>query len=75
MQTATLDQPMAKKPKTLSVKLDMDVVESARIVAAYHPDKTMTELLSELLRPLLAKMEQEAVEKRARTPKGKESSK
>jgi hypothetical protein len=50
-------------PKSLSVKLEIDVIESARIVAAYRGE-TMTEMLSEILRPILAKMEQEAVAKR-----------
>ena len=51
------------KPRTLSVKLEMDVVESARIVTGYGTE-SMTELLSRLLRPALAKMEQEAVARR-----------
>lgn len=51
------------KPRTLSVKLEADVVESARIVTGYGTE-TMTELLSRLLRPALAKMEREMVAKR-----------
>ncbi|WP_165071848.1 hypothetical protein [Paludisphaera rhizosphaerae] len=62
---ALLEQtPMAgDKPRTLSVKLEMDVVESARIVTAYR-DESMTELLSAILRPVLAQMEQEEMAKR-----------
>jgi hypothetical protein len=51
------------KPATLSVKLHVDVVESARIVAAYR-NETITDLLSSLLRPALADMEAVEVEKR-----------
>lgn len=69
MQTEILEYLMTEKPRTLSVKLDMDVVESARIVAAYHPYKTMSDLLSEILRPILTRMEHEAVEDRAKRPR------
>jgi hypothetical protein len=59
------------KPKTLSVKLHVDVIESARIVAAYR-NETMTDMLGEILRPVLAKMEREEVAKRSGDkPKGK----
>jgi hypothetical protein len=62
------------KPKTLSVKLHMDVIESARIVAAYR-NESMTDLLSDLLRPTLAKMEEEEIAKRTRPAKGKRGDK
>ena len=67
-----LDQAMTdEKPKTLSVKLHIDVIESARIVAAYRGD-TMTELLSDILRPVLGKLESEEIAKRANEkPKAK----
>lgn len=70
MATGLMDTVMAdEKPKTLSVKLEMDVIESARIVAAYRGE-TMTEMLSAILRPILAKMEQEEAAKRQkRAPK------
>ena len=59
MVTALMEAPMnAEKPKTSSVKLQLDVVESARIVSAYRGE-TITDMLSDLLRPVLAKMEQE----------------
>lgn len=67
-----LEPPMAdEKPKTLSVKLHMDVIETARIVTGYK-GMPMTDLLSDLLRPILAKMEQEEVARRAKAlkPKG-----
>ncbi len=72
MTTAIMDAPpMADdKPKTLSVKLHMDVIESARIVAAYKGD-SMTDLLSNVLRPILAKMEQDEVAKRSKEGKKK----
>jgi hypothetical protein len=50
-------------PKTLSAKLPMDVVESARIVAAYRNEQ-IGDLLGGILRPILAKMEQEEQAKR-----------
>lgn len=66
MTTALLDSPMAEaKPKTLSTKLHMDVVESARIVAAYR-NVQITDLLSDILRPVLVKMEQEEMAKRSK---------
>jgi hypothetical protein len=71
MAPTGLDIPMAKeKPGTLSVKLTIDVIESARIVAAYR-NESMTELLSDLLRPILAQLEREEVAKRNKPPKGK----
>jgi hypothetical protein len=64
MATATLEEPMAsEKPKTLSVKLHMDVVEAARIVSAYRNEQ-IADLLSAILRPALARMEREEVAKR-----------
>ena len=57
-----------EKPRTLSVKLETDVVEAARIVTAFR-DESMTELLSGILRPVLAKMEQEEIAKRVKATK------
>lgn len=69
MSTATLDEQMAtEKPKTLSVKLRTEVVEAARIVSAYSGDQ-ITDLLSNILEPILAKMEQEEHAKRAKAQK------
>ena len=53
------------KPATLSVKLHMDVIETARIVAAYR-NEAITDLLSDILRPILLGLEQEETAKRAR---------
>ena len=47
-----------------SVKLDDDVIETARIVAAYRGEP-MADVLGDILRPVLARMEQEAREARA----------
>jgi hypothetical protein len=64
MATGLLEPPMAdEKPKTMSVKLPMDVIESARIVAAYRGE-TMADLMAEILRPTLARMEQEEMARR-----------
>jgi hypothetical protein len=72
MPQATLERPMAseEKPKTLSVKLHIDVIESARIVSAYR-NETMTDMLSEILRPVLANMEREEIARRAKREKGR----
>lgn len=76
MSAATMETPMAaEKPKTMSIKLPMDVIESARIVSAYRGG-TMTELMGEILRPALARMEQEEIAKRTQAmPKRKAASK
>lgn len=64
MPTLTVSRPVAEeKPKALSIKLPTDVVESARIVAAYRGEP-MADLLGDILRPILAKMEQDEVKKR-----------
>jgi hypothetical protein len=57
-------------PKTLSAKLPMDVVEAARIVAAYRNEQ-IGDLLGGILRPILAKMEQEEQAKRTKAREGK----
>jgi hypothetical protein len=59
----------SEAPETSSVKLHIDVVESARIVVAYRGG-TMTDMLSDILRPILAKMEREAVAKRSKGDQG-----
>jgi hypothetical protein len=64
MTTAAVEAPMAdEKTKTLSVKLHMDVIESARIVAAIR-NVSMTDMLSDMLRPELVRMEREELAKR-----------
>lgn len=52
-----------EKAKPVSVKLDEDVVDQARIVASYRK-QSITDLLGEILRPALLKMEQDEVSKR-----------
>lgn len=61
MATATLEEKM----KYLSVKLASDVVESARIVAAFR-GVTMADLMGDALRPILAKMEKEEMARRSK---------
>lgn len=71
MTTLLMDAPMTdEKSRSLSVKLHIDVIESARIVSAYR-NESMTDMLSNLLRPALARMEQEEMAKRSGRPKGK----
>jgi hypothetical protein len=69
MTTLTASEPMAdEKPKTLSVKLHMDVIESARIVAAIR-NVSMTDMLSDMLRPQLVEMEREELSRRTAATK------
>lgn len=56
-------RPMAKSP-VLPAKLHADVVESARLVAALKKVQ-IQDLLSDILRPVLAEMEREEISKRA----------
>ena len=73
MIAETLDEPMAdQKQETLSVKLHLDVIETARIVNAYRGG-TMTDMLSDILRPILAKMEREEVARRAKSDQAAKS--
>ena len=70
MSATMLGEMMAKaRPKTLSIKLHVDVIETARIVAAYRGEP-MADMLSAILRPILTKMEKEEVARRGRTSKG-----
>jgi hypothetical protein len=65
MSCLTLELPVAdEKPKTQSIKLATDVVESARVVAALR-GVSMTDMLSDHLRPTLAEWESDEIRKRA----------
>jgi hypothetical protein len=44
----------------------MDVIESARIVAAYRGEQ-ISDMLSDILRPILAKMERDEMDRRIRS--------
>lgn len=55
----------ADKPPLESVKLPADVMESARIVAAYTGEP-LADMLGDMLRPLLAKREKEEAARRAK---------
>lgn len=68
MATGLLDMA-AKKATTQPVKLHLDVIESARIVAAYRGEP-IQDLLSDILRPILAKMEREETARRAKRTQG-----
>jgi hypothetical protein len=59
----------ADKPALESVKLPADVMESARIVAAYTGEP-MADMLGDILRPILAKREREEAAKRAKGQAG-----
>ena len=59
----------ASKPELVSVKLPADVMDSARIVAAYSGE-TIAEMLGEMLRPILAKREKEEHAKRVKRSEG-----
>ncbi|QEH33953.1 hypothetical protein OJF2_24860 [Aquisphaera giovannonii] len=48
----------------VQVKIDANVAQTAKIVAAYR-DTTVAELVSEILRPILEQMEQEEIARRA----------
>lgn len=62
-----LDPPsMADKAKIVPAKIHADVLESARIVAAYK-GVPIQDLLSDILRPILANMEREEIQKRRAT--------
>jgi hypothetical protein len=67
MATGLMDLPMAaekpQRPTTMSVKLHTDVIETARVVAALRGVQMM-DMLSDILRPILAKMEGEELTKR-----------
>jgi hypothetical protein len=54
---------MAEPKKMASIKLPMDIVESARIVSAYQ-GVAMADLLADILRPVLRRLESEEMAKR-----------
>jgi hypothetical protein len=59
----------ASKPELESVKLPADVMDSARIVAAYTGER-IADMLGGILRPILLKREREEAAKRARRSDG-----
>jgi hypothetical protein len=66
MMTTLLEMPMAsssEKPKTMPVKLAVDVIESARVVSSMRGE-AMSDLLSDILRPILSKMEKDEMTRR-----------
>ena len=65
-ESATMAKRQTNRPALESVKLPADVMESARIVAAYTGEP-MAEMLGSILRPILAKREREESAKRERS--------
>lgn len=78
--TATIKEPSRAKRIDVTVKLDAGVVRDAKIVAAYQ-DKSVAEVLSDFLRPIVAKALADEQTKNARAaespkaPKGRGASK
>lgn len=71
MTVLVAERPLAAKKRKdapsppLSAKLPADVVESARIVAAFR-NESMADLLGDILRPILKRMEKEEMVKRSK---------
>lgn len=63
------DHPMAKRD-VASVKIDADVIRDAKIAAAFE-NKTLTDYLSEILRPRVSHDIEKGYTKRSKGPKGK----
>ena len=57
-----------------SVKMPVDVLDTARVVAALR-NETITDVLSDILRPALAKLEREELAKRSKRAEGGKDSK
>lgn len=62
---------MANEPKTQSVKLRTSVVKDARAIVGIRGNKTLTDYLSDILEPILAKEKEEAIAEWTKAPKGK----
>lgn len=74
MPAGLAERPMNAKKRSdatpyVSVKLPADVMESARIVAAYRGE-AIAEMLGAILRPVLTKMEREEAHRRAKKTDG-----
>jgi hypothetical protein len=67
MSSVTAEREVAKQ--TESVRLESDVAADARIAAAYA-GKSLTEFLSDALRPIVAKVIEEGHAKREQGQKG-----
>ena len=63
LEPSIMTTPTPKTPDTQSVKLRLNVIQSARIVASCR-GVSITDLLSDMLEPTLAKMEREEMQKR-----------
>lgn len=70
MTTLTAGQDVSarkaeRKAETLSFKIPVDVLDMARVVAALR-NESMTDVIANILRPALAKMEREELVKRTK---------
>lgn len=63
LMESTMSTDKSKQPDVQSVKLKLDVIQSARIVASCR-GVSITDLLSDILRPIVVKMEREEMTKR-----------
>jgi len=54
-----------EKPRTEAVKIANDVLESAKLVATMRKQR-VSDLLTEILRPIVAKMEKAEIAKRTK---------
>jgi hypothetical protein len=69
-ETPTMGKRRVDKPTMESVKIRSKVMDSARIVAAYTGE-AMSDMLSDILEPILARREQEEAAKRAKDLRAK----
>jgi predicted DNA-binding protein len=65
MSVVQMDQAVAKKASTTTVRLPSDIVDKARIVAA-HTGRDMSEVLAEVLAPAMDKAYKQVIAKAAR---------
>ena len=67
-EVPVLEEPMARKRAakrpTVNVAIEEDVVKSARLVSALT-ERPMSEIISEILRPILARMETDGMARRS----------
>jgi hypothetical protein len=66
-----MERPMAKR-NDVTIKVDADVVRDAKLVAVYR-GTSVAELISEILRPIVAKMLEEEQAKHSKANRGGKS--
>jgi hypothetical protein len=65
MSVGLLDQTMTtekSEPPSMSVRLPLDIIRTARVVTSFRGG-AMSDLLADILRPILEKMKQEEIAK------------